>query len=79
MRCVSRYAKKRQEVDRGAEVLATVITLICYVIYKNYGWDRQMLQDLIDEVYAKVVEADHGDTDWIKGVEFWRSMMGLKI
>lgn len=79
MRCVSRYAKKRQEVDRGAEVLATVITLICYVIYKNYGWDRQMLQDLIDEVYAKVVEADHGDTDWIKGVEFWRNTMGLKI
>lgn len=80
MKCVSRQAKKKQELERGAEVLATVITMICYVIHKNYDWDRQMLQDLIDEVYQEIIKADNLENkDWVKGVQFWRDRMGLKI
>lgn len=80
MRCMSRHARKQKELDKGAEVLATVITMICYVIHKNYDWDKQMLQDLIDEVYREIIKADSLDNpEWIKGVQFWRDRMGLKI
>lgn len=79
MKCVSRYARKKQEINKGAEVLATVITMICYIIYRDYDWDKDKLQKLIDDVYAEIIKADSGDTDWIKGVEFWRERMGLRM
>lgn len=76
--------RKKQEVDKGAEVLATVITMICYIIQRDYKnvtmeWNRDQLQKLVDDVYAEIIKGDKGDTDWIKGVEFWRDRMGLKI
>lgn len=79
MKCVSRYTKRKQELDKGAEVLATVITMVCYVIHRDYDWDREMLQNLIDDVYAEIIKGDKGNTEWIKGVEFWRDRMGLRI
>ena len=79
MKCVSRHMRKKQEVSKGAEVLATVITMICYTIYRDYGWDKDQLQKLIDDVYAEIIKGDSGDTDWIKGVEFWRDRMGLRV
>lgn len=79
MKCVSRYARKKQEINKGAEVLATVITMICYIIYRDYDWDKDKLQKLIDDVYAEIIKADSGDTDWIRGVEFWRERMGLRM
>lgn len=79
MKCMSHHMRKKQEVEKGAEVLATVITMICYMIHRDYNWDKEMLQKLIDDVYAEIIRADSGDTDWVKGVEFWRDRMGLKI
>lgn len=79
MKCISRHVRKKQEINKGAEVLATVITMICYIIHRDYGWDKDQLQKLIDDVYAEIIKADNGDTDWIKGVEFWRDRMGLRI
>lgn len=79
MKCISRHVRKKQEINKGAEVLATVITMICYIIHRDYGWDKDQLQKLIDDVYAEIIKADKGEVDWIKGVEFWRDRMGLRI
>lgn len=79
MKCISRHIRKKQEINKGAEVLATVITMICYIIHRDYGWDKDQLQKLIDDVYAEIIKADKGEVDWIKGVEFWRDRMGLRI
>jgi len=79
MKCISRHVRKKQEINKGAEVLATVITMICYIIHRDYGWDKDQLQKLIDDVYAEIIKADKGEVDWVKGVEFWRDRMGLRI
>jgi hypothetical protein len=79
MKCISRHVRKKQEINKGAEVLATVITMICYIIHRDYGWDKDQLQKLIDDVYTEIIKADKGEVDWIKGVEFWRDRMGLRI
>lgn len=79
MKCISRHVRKKQEINKGAEVLATVITMICYIIHRDYDWDKDQLQKLIDDVYAEIIKADKGEVDWIKGVEFWRDRMGLRI
>lgn len=79
MKCISRHVRKKQEINKGAEVLATVITMICYIIHRDYGWDKDQLQKLIDDVYAEIIKADKGEVDWIRGVEFWRDRMGLRI
>ena len=79
MKCISRHVRKKQEINKGAEVLATVITMICYIIHRDYGWDKDQLQKLIDDVCAEIIKADKGEVDWIKGVEFWRDRMGLRI
>lgn len=79
MKCISRHVKKKQEINKGAEVLATVITMICYIIHRDYEWDKDQLQKLIDDVYAEIIKADKGEVDWIRGVEFWRDRMGLRI
>ena len=80
MKCISRHAQKQKELDRGAEVLATVITMICYVIHKNYDWNAEQLQNLVNEVYKEIIRAESlKNPDWIKGVQFWRDRMGLKI
>ena len=79
MKCISRHVRKKQEINKGAEVLATVITMICYIIHRDYGWGKDQLQKLIDDVYAEIIKADKGEVDWIKGVEFWRDRMGLRI
>ena len=79
MKCISRHVRKKQEINKGAEVLATIITMICYIIHRDYGWDKDQLQKLIDDVYTEIIKADKGEVDWIKGVEFWRDRMGLRI
>ena len=79
MKCISRHVRKKQEINKGAEVLATVITMICYIIHRDYDWDKDQLQKLIDDVYAEIIKADKGEVDWVKGVEFWRDRMGLRI
>ena len=79
MKCVSRHIRKKQELERGTEVLRTVITMICYVIYRDYDWDKEMLQGLVDSVYTEIIKGDSGEVEWVKGVEFWRDRMGLKI
>lgn len=79
MKCISRHVRKKQEINKGAEVLATVITMICYIIHRDYGWDKDQLQKLIDDVYAEIIKADKGEVDWIRGVEFWRDRTGLRM
>ena len=84
MRCISRHVKKKQEINKGAEVLATVITMMCYIIQRDYKdvameWNKDQLQKLIDDVYAEIIKADKGEVDWIRGVEFWRDRMGLRV
>lgn len=80
MKCMSHHMRKKQEVEQGAAVLSTIVTLICWVIHRDYGWDKERLQKLVDDVYAEIIKADSFDnTDWMKSVEFWRDRMGLKI
>lgn len=79
-----RYQSRQQkqiEDERRGEVLGTVLTLVCYQLYTEYDWDVQMLQDLIDNVYKKVLEASKAiyNKDWVLGVKFWKDRMGLKI
>lgn len=80
MKCVSRQMKKKQEVEQGAAVLSTIVTLICWVIHREYGWDKDQLQKLVDTVYEEIIKADRFENiDWMKSVDFWRDRMGLRI
>ena len=80
MKCVSRQMKKKQEVEQGAAVLSTIVTLICWVIHREYGWDKDQLQKLVDTVYEAIIKADRFENvDWMESVDFWRDRMGLRI
>lgn len=75
MKCLSRQRRKEQV---QTEAVAILMTCFCYVLHKRYHYKISTLQSIIDEVGAMILNADK-NTDWAKGLQFWRDKVGLKI